>query len=160
MQRLREPQNGYHWSSPPRMVGRYDSIQTSRPTSDRGVHAWRNAVEAPAGLSPPHGPMVTTNNNSCYNGNSMGNGNTYQVLSQPYTPQNVALDLQPYVLDRGNGQFTRLIPADTLPPLNEVPAREASAVGKVVLQPISPSERRLTLKVSLLQTRVPLHISN
>jgi hypothetical protein len=102
--------------------------------------------------------MVTTNHNSYYNSNGMGNGDIHQVLSPPYAIQNVALDLQPYVLDRGNGQFTRLIPADTLPPLNEVPAREASAEGKVVLQPISPSERRLTLKVSLLLARVLLHI--
>ncbi|KAL2202746.1 hypothetical protein CC79DRAFT_1372901 [Sarocladium strictum] len=158
MHRFREPQNGYHWSSPPRMVGKCDSFQASRPTSDRAVHTWRNNVEGTAGPSPPRGPMVTTNHNSYYNSNGMGNGDIHQVLSPPYAIQNVALDLQPYVLDRGNGQFTRLIPADTLPPLNEVPAREASAVGKVVLQPISPSERRLTLKVSLLLARVLLHI--
>lgn len=38
-----------------------------------------------------------------------------------------------YCLDRGNGQVTRLIPADALPPLNEVPAREAERRGLVVL---------------------------
>ncbi|KOS20209.1 hypothetical protein ESCO_006169 [Escovopsis weberi] len=41
-----------------------------------------------------------------------------------------------YCLDRGNGQLTRLIPADVLPPLNEVPAREAQTRGMVVLPPL------------------------
>ena len=38
-----------------------------------------------------------------------------------------------YCLDRGNGEFTRLIPADLLPALNEVPARETSPHGMVIL---------------------------
>ncbi|KAK5987265.1 hypothetical protein PT974_11389 [Cladobotryum mycophilum] len=41
-----------------------------------------------------------------------------------------------YYLDRGNGQLTRLIPADVLPPLNEIPAREPEALGMVVLPPL------------------------
>ncbi|KAJ6443250.1 methyltransferase domain-containing protein [Purpureocillium lavendulum] len=38
-----------------------------------------------------------------------------------------------FYLDRGNGQVTRLIPADILPPLGKVPAREAYHPGMVVL---------------------------
>lgn len=45
---------------------------------------------------------------------------------------------QGYCLDRGNGQFTRLIPADMLPPLNEVPAREETRGGMIVLPPLGP----------------------
>ncbi|KAJ3491953.1 hypothetical protein NLG97_g5497 [Lecanicillium saksenae] len=41
-----------------------------------------------------------------------------------------------YYLDRGNGQFTRLIPADMLPPMKGVPAREEEHDGMVILQPI------------------------
>lgn len=43
------------------------------------------------------------------------------------------LDSYAYCLDRGNGQVTRLIPADMLPPMHEVPARQAGAGGMVVL---------------------------
>ncbi|PNY26241.1 Uncharacterized protein TCAP_03829 [Tolypocladium capitatum] len=47
-----------------------------------------------------------------------------------------------YCLDRGNGQFTRLIPADVLPPLNEIPATEANRVGMVVLPPLQAAPPR------------------
>ncbi|KAK3945880.1 hypothetical protein QBC46DRAFT_336048 [Diplogelasinospora grovesii] len=39
-----------------------------------------------------------------------------------------------YCFDRGNGQYTRLIPADMLPPLQDVPAIESQANNMVVLQ--------------------------
>ncbi|KAK1995467.1 hypothetical protein LX36DRAFT_582356 [Colletotrichum falcatum] len=38
-----------------------------------------------------------------------------------------------YCLDRGNGNFTRLIPADLLPPLAGIPAVQAGAEGMLVL---------------------------
>ncbi len=41
-----------------------------------------------------------------------------------------------YYIDRGNGQFTRLIPADMLPPMKGVPTREEEHDGMVILQPI------------------------
>ncbi|KAJ6783344.1 hypothetical protein PWT90_04343 [Aphanocladium album] len=41
-----------------------------------------------------------------------------------------------YYLDRGNGQFTRLIPADMLPPMKGVPTREEEHDGMIILQPI------------------------
>ncbi|OAR03151.1 hypothetical protein LLEC1_06013 [Akanthomyces lecanii] len=41
-----------------------------------------------------------------------------------------------YYLDRGNGQFTRLIPADMLPPMKGVPGREEEHDGMVILQPL------------------------
>ncbi|KAI0451703.1 hypothetical protein F5B21DRAFT_527640 [Xylaria acuta] len=38
-----------------------------------------------------------------------------------------------YCYDRGNGQYTRLIPADMLPPLQNIPAIQQSCVGMVVV---------------------------
>ncbi|KAI8625738.1 hypothetical protein F5Y19DRAFT_242609 [Xylariaceae sp. FL1651] len=38
-----------------------------------------------------------------------------------------------YCYDRGNGQYTRLIPADMLPPLQNIPAVQQSCVGMVIL---------------------------
>ncbi|ORY65414.1 uncharacterized protein BCR38DRAFT_484838 [Pseudomassariella vexata] len=49
-----------------------------------------------------------------------------------------------YCYDRGNGRYTRLIPADTLPPLRDVPATQYGCSGMVVLpQPraLSPNGR-------------------
>lgn len=41
-----------------------------------------------------------------------------------------------YYLNRGNGELTRLIPADMLPSLNEIPPREPERRGMVVLPPL------------------------
>ncbi|KAI1501980.1 hypothetical protein F5X99DRAFT_428030 [Biscogniauxia marginata] len=38
-----------------------------------------------------------------------------------------------YCYDRGNGQYTRLIPADMLPPLRDIPAVQQSSSGMIVL---------------------------
>ncbi|RYP71097.1 hypothetical protein DL771_005031 [Monosporascus sp. 5C6A] len=38
-----------------------------------------------------------------------------------------------YCFDRGNGQFTRLVPADMLPPLRDVPAVQYGCAGMLVL---------------------------
>jgi hypothetical protein len=38
-----------------------------------------------------------------------------------------------YYLNRGDGQVTRLIPADVLPSLNEIPPRELEQRGMIVL---------------------------
>lgn len=38
-----------------------------------------------------------------------------------------------YYLNRGDGQVTRLIPADVLPSLNEIPPREPEQRGMIVL---------------------------
>ncbi|KAG3176617.1 hypothetical protein PC129_g25546, partial [Phytophthora cactorum] len=62
-----------------------------------------------------------------------------------------------YCLDRGNGQYTRLVPADVLPPLNEVPARQPGPGGMVVLpelhaappQGVAEMDRQVTVKVRI-----------
>lgn len=41
-----------------------------------------------------------------------------------------------YYIDRGDGQFTRLIPADMLPPMKGIPSREEEHDGMVILEPI------------------------
>ena len=41
-----------------------------------------------------------------------------------------------YFLDRGRGRVTRLIPADMLPPLSEIPAQQARGPGMEVLPPL------------------------
>ena len=38
-----------------------------------------------------------------------------------------------YCYDRGNGQFTRLVPADMLPPLRDIPAVQVGCAGMLVL---------------------------
>lgn len=47
-----------------------------------------------------------------------------------------------YVIERGNGEYTRLIPADMLPPLPQVPAREPRQEGMIVL-PVVRNEGQL-----------------
>ncbi|KAF7538445.1 hypothetical protein G7Z17_g12625 [Cylindrodendrum hubeiense] len=59
-----------------------------------------------------------------------------------------------YCLDRGNGQYTRLIPADVLPPMNEIPARQPGPPGMVILpdlhvappQGVAPLNKPVTMK--------------
>jgi hypothetical protein len=66
-------------------------------------------------------------------------------------------DIYAYCLDRGNGQYTRLIPADMLPRLRDVPVFETDATRMQVLptpQGLAPNGRNtnvepVTLQVSL-----------
>lgn len=61
-----------------------------------------------------------------------------------------------YYLDRGNGYVTRLIPADVLPSLSEIPAQETTAAGMEILPPLKGTpptgvqdmNQRVTIKVS------------
>ncbi|KAK2019332.1 hypothetical protein LZ32DRAFT_229066 [Colletotrichum eremochloae] len=55
-----------------------------------------------------------------------------------------------YCLDRGNGNFTRLIPADLLPPLAGIPAVQAGVDGMLVLPPPRGSDPH-SLSVNSLQ---------
>ncbi|KAI0446183.1 hypothetical protein F4803DRAFT_568764 [Xylaria telfairii] len=61
---------------------------------------------------------------------------TNSVLSYPnFGPtSDVQLDSSfAYCYDRGNGQYTRLIPADMLPPLHNIPALQHNCSGMVVV---------------------------
>ncbi|VUC22646.1 unnamed protein product [Clonostachys rosea] len=46
-----------------------------------------------------------------------------------------------YYLDRGNGKVTRLVPADQLPPMNEIPQMENKSQGMDVLPPLPGNPR-------------------
>ncbi|KAH7149415.1 hypothetical protein B0J13DRAFT_305316 [Dactylonectria estremocensis] len=75
------------------------------------------------------------------------------ALPRVETPSS-GLEGYAYCLDRGNGQYTRLIPADMLPPLNEIPARQPGPPGMVILpdlhsappQGVAPLNRPVTIK--------------
>lgn len=72
------------------------------------------------------------------------------AVLQPQMPASTLRIGQTYCVDRGNGEYTMLIPADMLPPLNEVPARQTQPHGMVILPSFGQqaSARPFTLKVS------------
>jgi len=155
MQRFSEPQGNYRYSPPERGLYNLHGHQTSQATpAGSGTHDCTKDLDGDVTSLPSYRAMTKTNGYQYSHSNDYGpNPRTVPAISRG---SNTLSEFQPYFLDRGNGQFTRLIPADMLPPLNEVPAREASVVGKVVLQPISSRERRVTIKVRLTATRVSL----
>lgn len=68
--------------------------------------------------------------------------NAYQLTSPPASRGGVfdgRLGGYAYCLDRGDGWFTRLIPADMLPPLAEIPARLDGQGGMVLLPSLQSS---------------------
>lgn len=54
-------------------------------------------------------------------------------VSQLHLADNDQDETYAYCFDRGNGQFTRLVPADMLPPLLDVPALQQGCAGMKVL---------------------------
>ena len=84
--------------------------------------------------------------------------NNYQLTSPPVSRGEVfdgKLAGYAYCLDRGNGQYTRLVPADMLPALAEIPPRQTGPNGMVVLpslqlpppQGVPEMNRPVTFKV-------------
>ncbi|UKZ73028.1 hypothetical protein TrVFT333_000667 [Trichoderma virens FT-333] len=71
-----------------------------------------------------------------------------------------------YYLNRGNGELTRLVPADMLPALNEIPPREPERRGMVVLPPLrgvppkGMADMSQTVTVKACQIHGPLHPSD
>ncbi|KAI1485048.1 hypothetical protein F5X96DRAFT_691411 [Biscogniauxia mediterranea] len=62
-----------------------------------------------------------------------------------------------YCYDRGNGQYTRLIPADMLPPLRDVPAVQQSCSNMIVLpQPraLPPNGRSSNTEPVVVRSRI------
>ncbi|KAI2606646.1 hypothetical protein GGR54DRAFT_652334 [Hypoxylon sp. NC1633] len=60
----------------------------------------------------------------------------------PGTLSDIHLNTYAYCFDRGNGQYTRLIPADMLPPLKNIPALQQDCSRMIVLplpQALPPS---------------------
>jgi hypothetical protein len=63
-----------------------------------------------------------------------------------------------YCFDRGNGQYTQLIPADMLPPLRTVPALQLGCQGMIVLSPphaLPPTGRSSNNEPVLLRVSLP-----
>ncbi|PTB69736.1 hypothetical protein BBK36DRAFT_1188303 [Trichoderma citrinoviride] len=109
------------------------SFSTAAPPS-RGLssHNWR--ILCPNGnvftRSPPSGQTSAT----AHVPSSMGQADR-RGITAPAGP-GVFNDGYAYYLNRGNGELTRLVPADMLPALNEIPPREPERRGMVVLPPL------------------------
>lgn len=96
-------------------------------------------------LQPPHDPSAPWDNR--YNGDR-GPQSMIQTrqscaeLNLPVSPRSPggsvhSANVNGYYLDRGNGQYTRLLPADTLPRMNDVSPRETRHDNMVILPPLA-----------------------
>ncbi|KAL0942483.1 chromatin remodeling complex subunit [Colletotrichum truncatum] len=96
---------------------------------------WRMSMNIDTGQSQSHGHYHTLSSTS---------GNESMVLvssaaqSRPTDPGRDRMGIDTtgffaYCLDRGNGNYTRLVPADSLPPLVGIPAVQHGAEGMLVL---------------------------
>jgi hypothetical protein len=94
-------------------------------------------------------------------GGSIGNGDGRTSNGTPVSavPSEPRLDSAfAYCYDRGNGQYTRLIPADMLPELKDIPRIQNSSAGMIVLpQPmgippagVASNTCQVVLKVRLI----------
>ncbi|KAI8218524.1 Chromatin remodeling factor mit1 [Colletotrichum sp. SAR 10_86] len=119
-------------------------------------HMLANAAPAPRSIDAPNWRMgmnmttATAQVHGHYHTPSLTSGPEYMAMGAPTTEhqpatdqgQDVSVDTSgfyAYCLDRGNGNYTRLVPADTLPPLVGIPAVQHGAEGMLVL----PSPRGL-----------------
>jgi len=68
-------------------------------------------------------------------GGSMRGGSGGAPAMRWETPEAMLEMGYAYCFDRGNGQYTRLIPADMLPDLKDIPKLQDSKVGMIVLRP-------------------------
>ncbi|KAI8171783.1 Chromatin remodeling factor mit1 [Colletotrichum sp. SAR 10_65] len=119
-------------------------------------HMLANAAPTPRSIDAPNWRMgmnmttATAQVHGHYHTPSLTSGPEYMAMGAPTTEHQPATDqgqdvgvdtsgFYAYCLDRGNGNYTRLVPADTLPPLVGIPAVQHGAEGMLVL----PSPRGL-----------------
>ncbi|KAI8299308.1 Chromatin remodeling factor mit1 [Colletotrichum sp. SAR11_240] len=119
-------------------------------------HMLANAAPAPRSIDAPNWRMgmnmttATAQVHGHYHTPSLTSGPGYMAMGAPTAEHQPATDqgqdvgvdtsgFYAYCLDRGNGNYTRLVPADTLPPLVGIPAVQHGAEGMLVL----PSPRGL-----------------
>ncbi|EQB56559.1 hypothetical protein CGLO_03426 [Colletotrichum gloeosporioides Cg-14] len=119
-------------------------------------HMLTNAAPAPRSIDAPNWRMGTNMTTAAaqvhgqYHTPSLTSGPEYLAMGAPTAEHQPATDqgqdmgvdtsgFYAYCLDRGNGNYTRLVPADTLPPLVGIPAVQHGAEGMLVL----PSPRGL-----------------
>lgn len=80
-----------------------------------------------------------------------------RALGQVQLGDNELDEIYAYCFDRGNGQYTRLIPADMLPPLQDIPALQQGCVGMKVLpvpRGLAPNGRSSNSERVALQVRL------
>ncbi|KAI0881703.1 uncharacterized protein GGS22DRAFT_191890 [Annulohypoxylon maeteangense] len=124
--------------SHPSTILRQQSQQTSSYISPRAEHFPQHQLDfmsastnhnagpaAVSGMGAGTGPGMNT-------GMSTGEGATAATAGS-FFPQVHPDGIYAYCFDRGNGQYTRLIPADMLPPLKDVPALQPGCAGMMVL---------------------------
>lgn len=111
----------------------------SSPTSPQ---ANNSPSAAGTGQSTSNDPDSNTNTSP----GGQSNGSTIALVPASNSPTSSAQQSQgggragqtditcyAYCFDRGNGQYTRLIPADMLPPLVDIPALQQGFLGMTVL---------------------------
>lgn len=127
-------------------------------TFDRGQRSSASMSHSQfQGFSPRNGHGRTRSTSTVPRSSWFGDSNPANPATGPgpvLPASDYASDLaagHSYCLDRGNGEFTRLIPADLLPALNEVPARETIPHGMVILPPLGTqmSNRYLAAQVRM-----------
>lgn len=131
---IREPQQQMAYPSQQRM----NNIMTMSPAAatpaSRGLASsnWRTIGQEGNTFTRAHQraqPSLGLAMASMEQGDARGDAAGYGLVSST----GGVSDGYAYYLNRGDGQVTRLIPADVLPSLNEIPPRELEQRGMIVL---------------------------
>lgn len=93
------------------------------PARSRGGHDWAQRRPMPAGYGSVYEGADDFAHQYAGAGTTSAPRAASRVVEEPYA----------YCFDRGNGEYTRLIPADLLPELESVPRRQRGAEGMAVL---------------------------
>ncbi|KAL7942137.1 hypothetical protein V8C42DRAFT_360240 [Trichoderma barbatum] len=103
------------------------------PSRGLSSHNWR--VICPDGNVFTQSP-ASIQTNVAHVPVGMGQADRRGIAPIPAAGPGLVNDGYAYYLNRGNGELTRLVPADMLPALNEIPPREPERRGMVVLPPL------------------------
>lgn len=123
------------------------AIRTSTSVGSQGLRSltsnnWRTQLLGESSYSPfePSGSTPTGRANRSPTSFPVRNPIRTEDHAAPMSYPNMASLLESqldscyaYCFDRGNGQYTRLIPADMLPPLQNIPAIQQGCHGMIVL---------------------------
>lgn len=93
------------------------------PGRSRRGHDWAHRRQMPAGYGNVYEGSEDFAHQDANAVTASGSRAASRMAEEPYA----------YCLDRGNGEYTRLIPADMLPELESVPRRQRGAEGMAVL---------------------------
>lgn len=121
-------------------IGTTTYVSITSPPTTKLLHSSANSIAASSQRNQPlTGPSLSKDHSpSSLSSASSSSSNTYTVDMFP--PRGIVIsdaDIEramAYCFDRGNGQFTRLVPVDVLPfPLRDLPSRVTSDEGLIVL---------------------------